>query len=230
MWKRMCAALSALALAFALVGCGSMNQNGAAGSDNENNLGSLFAQNNGQKEETEPEKVTLTYTVEGEEESAEAEVYTGTGYTIAIPTDWVRADYAVRWNPANNEDVSIAVRYYEKTTKEDAAETFCRENTDYTMEQKGTMLGNVSEALKGALLVRGTDEAGNVLVAVFMEKPAAEEENKLKGQTQSKDIGCYALVLKWPAEAAEGYAGGLIPAVVNSFAFTVEETAKASDK
>lgn len=222
MWRRMCAALSALALAFALAGCGSMNQNGAAGSDSENNLGSLFAQNNGQKEEKEPEKVTLTYSVEGEEETAEAEVYTGTGYTIAIPTDWVRANYAVRWNPANNDAVSLAVRYYDAEGKEAAAEAFCRENTDYAVNM-GTVLGTVSETLSGALGVRGTDEAGNVLSAFFID--ATEVDSKNKDQAEIK--GCYALVLKWPKEATEGYASGLLPAVVNSFAFTAEESAAA---
>ena len=72
----------------------------------------------------EAEKAVLTVYVEGERQDVDAEIYHGSGYTIAVPTNWERSKGEPEWSPYNNDDVELTVRYYAGKEAEELAEQF----------------------------------------------------------------------------------------------------------
>ena len=56
--------------------------------------------------------VDLTVNVNGQEQTVTAAVYTGSGYTIAVPEGWEQDHNEPQWNPYHVDDVELTVRYY----------------------------------------------------------------------------------------------------------------------
>ena len=199
MYKKWIAAALAAALVLALAGCMPTESGG---------FKNPFAsqQNTG---EDEPEKATLTISVEGVRKDIEAEIYHGNGYTIAVPLDWERSVGEPEWSPYNNDDVELTVRFYPEQKAEAVAEQFKMDEDDYVFEGPLSVLGQgISETLQGALMLQGTDrdlEGSENLVTYFID---------------AKD-GCYALILECPTEATEGY-GMYLGAMANSFTLAEE--------
>lgn len=153
----------------------------------------------------EPESVDLTVSVEGGMKTVKATVYTGSGYTIAVPEGWERTDREPQWSPIVNDDVELTVRFYSGKKADAVSELFRRDERDYTFETPTqTSLAHVDQVTE----LRGSEmDDGEItdLVAYFVDT----------------DAGCYGILLECPAEAAEGF-GGYLGAMANSFALTAE--------
>ena len=159
---------AALALAAVLAGCVPMqsstpqDSSSSPQSQNEEQQSSTqegtannpFSGLQTQQEDT-PETVDLTVTADGRTETVTAEVYTGSGYTIAVPQDWVRDANEPQWNPYGNEDVELTVRFYTGRKSAEVIELFQRDEDDYTFEPTvQTSLSNVETVtqLRGTIL------------------------------------------------------------------------------
>lgn len=204
---------AALALAAVLAGCVPMqssapqNSSSSTQSQNEEQQSSTqeetannpFSGLQTQQEET-PKTVDLTVTADGKTETVTAEVYTGSGYTIAVPQDWVRDQNEPQWNPYGNEDVELTVRFYTGRKSAEVIELFQRDEDEYTFESAlQTSLSNVETVTQ----LRGTkmdDGQLQEMVVYFLDT----------------DQGCYGLILECPSDQADSY-GGYLGAMANSF-------------
>lgn len=160
-------------------------------------------------EQEEPKTVELQVQQEdGTTDTVTATVYTGNGYTLAIPEGWERDDNEPQWNPHANDAVEFTVRYYDGKKADAVAELFRKDEDDYTFEAPQTgALAHVSDvvSLRGSEMDNGTITD---LVAYFVNHG---------------DKGCYGLILECPTEASESF-GAYLGAIANSF--TLAETGK----
>ena len=148
-------------------------------------------------------------------ETVQATVYSGSGYTIAVPDTWARSDREPSWSPEENSDVSLTVRYYSGKKTAKAAAAFQRAQKDYLFEAVSeTTLTGAGQAtqLRGtqqATAEGSTEEGGAArsLVAYFVET----------------NDGCYALLLQCPTEDTARF-GGYLGAMANSFALVQQQS------
>ncbi len=90
-------------------------------------------------EQEEPKTVELQVQQEdGTTDTVTATVYTGNGYTLAIPEGWERDDNEPQWNPHANDAVEFTVRYYDGKKADAVAELFRKDEDDYTFEAPQT--------------------------------------------------------------------------------------------
>ena len=221
--KRIIAAAAAAVLTVALAGCMPVqNTNQPSGEDtaqNQNQQNQQTQEQNGtasenpfnrpqtgQQQTQEPETVDLKVSVNGSVTTVKAVVYTGGGYTIAVPEGWERSDREPQWSPTVNDDVELTVRFYNGKKADAVSKLFQRDEKDYTFEKPTqTSLAHVDQVTE----LRGSEmDDGEVtdLVAYFIDT----------------DAGCYGILLECPAEAGEGF-GGYLGAMANSFALTAEK-------
>lgn len=160
----------------------------------------------GQQQTQEPETVDLKVSVDGGVKTVKATVYTGSGYTIAVPEGWERTDREPQWSPITNDDVELTVRFYNGKKADAVSELLRRDERDYTFETPTqTSLAHVDQVTE----LRGSEmDDGEItdLVAYFFDT----------------DAGCYGILLECPAEAAEGF-GGYLGAMANSFTLAAEK-------
>lgn len=222
--KRILAAAAAAALMTALAGCMPV-QNGTQTNTGDSAQTQEQTQNQQTQEENsttanpfnrgqtgeqsqEQETVDLTVSVDGTRKTVKATVYTGSGYTIAVPEGWERSDREPQWNPVAYDDAELTIRFYSGKKAEDVLEPFQRSEDDYAFEKPRQS----SLAQAGAVTeLRGseTDDDGITnMVAYFIDT----------------DAGCYGILLECPDEAAESY-GGYLGAMANSFTLKTQ-TAK----
>ena len=208
------------ALALLLSGCMPMQTTNPAGGDSapaassqeETQQSGLFRQNQTEQESTATE---LQVNVNGSVETVQVTVYSGSGYTIAVPDTWARSDREPSWSPEENSDVSLTVRYYSGKKTAKAAAAFQRAQKDYLFEAVNeTTLTGAGQAtqLRGtqqATAEGSTEEGGAArsLVAYFVET----------------NDGCYALLLECPTEDTARF-GGYLGAMANSFALVQQQS------
>ncbi len=156
-------------------------------------------------EQQEPKTVELQIQQEdGAVDTVTATVYTGSGYTLAVPEGWERDDNEPQWSPRANDAVEFTVRYYTGKKADAVAELFQKDEDEYTFEK--TQTGALAHA-SNVIVLRGSEmDEGIVtdLVAYFVNQG---------------DKGCYGLILECPTEASEQF-GAYLGAMANSFALT----------
>ena len=151
--------------------------------------------------------VDLTVNVNGQEQTVTAAVYTGSGYTIAVPEGWEQDHNEPQWNPYHVDDVELTVRYYTGMSAADILPLFQRDEDDYVFEaaQESSLAGlqNVTE-LRGSEM---DDDRVQEMVAYFIDV------------STDRTKACYGIILECPADLAQSY-GGYLGAMANSFTLT----------
>ena len=188
---------------------GGSSMQDSAGQTQQGAASNPFSRPRTDSEQEEPKTVELQVQQEdGTTDTVTATVYTGNGYTLAIPEGWERDDNEPQWNPHANDAVEFTVRYYDGKKADAVAELFRKDEDDYTFEAPQTgALAHVSDvvSLRGSEMDNGTITD---LVAYFVNHG---------------DKGCYGLILECPTEASESF-GAYLGAIANSF--TLAETGK----
>ena len=131
------------------------------------------------------EKTELTFTVEGETERVPVTLYIGQGYSIYIPDEGWRLEKWVEdgipedtWESTFNDDVELTVLHMGEKTLAEAQDWVKAEEDDYQLvEDKQGGLG-------------GTD---------------AGDREMLEVRFHSSGSTLYAVLYKYPMEAAEGF-------------------------
>lgn len=211
---------AAAALAVSLAGCMPVQNNtqNSDGQDQTENTtqNQTAIQNPFNKNQTSQEQVPATaeLKIQGENgvETVEATIYTGSGYTIAVPSEgWTREKNEPQWSPGSNDDVELTIRFYTGKTADEAVKLLQAAEDDYTFQATAqTTLGSglTATELAGKETERGDGEEIVVaqIIAYFVE-------------TES---GCYGLILECPEEETARY-GGYLAAMANSFTLVQEQ-------
>lgn len=142
------------------------------------------------------EKTELAFTVEGETELVPATLYIGQGYSIYIPDEGWRLEKWVddgipedTWESIVNDDVELTVLHLGEKTLEEAQTWVKAEEDDYQLvEDKQGGLG-------------GTD---------------AGDREMLEVRFHPSGSSMYAVLYKYPMEAAEGF-GIRLGQIANTF-------------
>ena len=212
--RRIWIGAAALALVLALAGCvpvqpGTPQQSGSVSAQDPGNETQSSSQEEAPanpfgtlqtQQSQQPETVELAVSVNGTTQTVDAVVYTGSGYTIAIPQDWERDENEPQWNPYGNDDVELTVRYYPGRKSADVIELFQRDEDDYTFEPvRQVSLAHVEAVteLRGSEMDDGRLQE---LVVYFIDT----------------EQGCYGLLLECPSDQAASY-GGYLGAMAGSF-------------
>ena len=212
--RRIWIGAAALALVLALAGCvpvqpGTPQQSGSVSAQDPGNETQSSSQEEAPanpfgtlqtQQSQQPETVELAVPVNGTTQTVDAVVYTGSGYTIAIPQDWERDENEPQWNPYGNDDVELTVRYYPGRKSADVIELFQRDEDDYTFEPvRQVSLAHVETVteLRGSEMDDGRLQE---LVVYFIDT----------------EQGCYGLLLECPSDQAASY-GGYLGAMAGSF-------------
>ena len=212
--RRIWIGAAALALVLALAGCvpvqpGTPQQSGSVSAQDPGNETQSSSQEEAPanpfgtlqtQQSQQPETVELAVSVNGTTQTVDAVVYTGSGYTIAIPQDWERDENEPQWNPYGNDDVELTVRYYPGRKSADVIELFQRDEDEYTFEPaRQVSLAHVEAVteLRGSEMDDGRLQE---LVVYFIDT----------------EQGCYGLLLECPSDQAASY-GGYLGAMAGSF-------------
>ena len=212
--RRIWIGAAALALVLALAGCvpvqpGTPQQSGSVSAQDPGNETQSSSQEEAPanpfgtlqtQQSQQPETVELAVSVNGTTQTVDAVVYTGSGYTIAIPQDWERDENEPQWNPYGNDDVELTVRYYPGRKSADVIELFQRDEDEYTFEPvRQVSLAHVEAVteLRGSEMDDGRLQE---LVVYFIDT----------------EQGCYGLLLECPTDQAASY-GGYLGAMAGSF-------------
>ena len=212
--RRIWIGAAALALVLALAGCvpvqpGTPQQSGSVSAQDPGNETQSSSQEEAPanpfgtlqtQQSQQPETVELAVSVNGTTQTVDAVVYTGSGYTIAIPQDWERDENEPQWNPYGNDDVELTVRYYPGRKSVDVIELFQRDEDEYTFEPvRQVSLAHVEAVteLRGSEMDDGRLQE---LVVYFIDT----------------EQGCYGLLLECPSDQAASY-GGYLGAMAGSF-------------
>lgn len=218
-YKKLGALAAAAALTAMLAGCVPV-QNTNQGQQNTNNTQNQTSssqegavsnpfQGNTQtgQQQTQNEQaqtVDLTVNVDGQDQTVKATVYTGSGYTIAVPEGWDKDHNEPQWDPYHVDDVELTVRYYTGKSVDEIIPLFQRDEDDYTFETPTTTslshVQNVTE-LRGSEMDDGRIKE---LVTYFIDV------------STDKSKACYAIIMECPTDMSQSY-GGYLGAMANSF-------------